>query len=326
MALTSPSLTASYQFRRRTPRYRRRGLTAIEFLVIFAIISIVLLFLLMALSRGREEARLLGCRNNLFHIGVALATYDQSYHCLPFIGEPAPAEPFGLDGPRSPGPLRVLLESLQLPDMTELTDPEKTPPARPGQVPGDMPVPGFVCGSDPNATGASFAAPISYRAVTGDTPAGDNGAFAPGRKHSLAEIEAADGLGFTAGFAERLVGDNGQGPGRLNHYQVVPGPLSPPACPASTDPAVWRRDAGSSWRTSDYRSTLYNHALRPNGKPSCITPDGGMAFIGASSGHPRGLNLLRLDGTVTLVRISVDSKVWRELAEIGSVEPITTND
>ncbi len=292
----------------------------IEILVIFAIISFVVLFLLMAMSRGREEARLLGCRNNLFHIGVALATYDQSYDCLPFIGEPAPAEPSGSGGSRSPGPLRVLLESLQLPDMTELMDPKKFPAARPGQVPGEMPVPGFVCASDPNATGGLFAAPINYRAVTGDTPKGDNGAFSPGRKRSLAELEAADGLSFTAGFSERLVGDNGPGLALLNHYQIVPGPLSPPGCPPVADPNAWRRDAGSSWRTSDYRSTLYNHALPLIGKPSCIARDGTTAFMGASSGHTRGLNLLRLDGAVTLIRMSIDPKVWRELAAIDTGE------
>ena len=137
-----------------------------------------------------------------------------------------------------------------------------------------------------------FSAPISYRAVTGDSPSGENGAFAPGRTISLSEVEAADGLSFTAGFSERLVGDNQPSHASLNNYQVVNGRLSRPGCPVNADPASWRGDAGSSWRASDYRSTLYNHALPPNGQPSCLASDGKSAFMGASSGHARGVNLL----------------------------------
>ncbi len=70
----------------------------------------------------------------------------------------------------------------------------------------------------------------------------------------------------------------------------------------------------------DYRSTLYNHALPPDGQPSCIANDGQTAFMGASSGHTRGLNMLLLDGSVTLVVPTIDSKIWREFAAIRSGE------
>jgi Protein of unknown function (DUF1559) len=296
---------------------RRRGLSLIDVLVILVIFSLVLLVLLMVATRGREEARLVSCRMNLGQIGLALALYDQNYGSLPRVTELAPLDPSGTNGARPPSPLRTLLDTFQLPDLTEVRDPKTVPPPRPGQVPGEMPVPGFVCPSDPNASGGSFAAPISYRAVTGDSPWAENGAFAPGRTINLRGVEAADGLSFTAGFSERLVGDNQPGHARVNNYQVVTGPLSSPRCPVNADPASWRGDAGSSWRANDYRSTLYNHALPPNGQPSCLASDGKSAFMGASSGHTRGINLLLLDGSVTLVRPSIDLKVWREFANIG---------
>jgi hypothetical protein len=299
---------------------QRRGLSLIEFLVIFTIFSLVLLVLLMVATRGREEARLVSCRMNLGQIGLALALYDQNYGSLPVVTELAPLDSEGPKGARSPSPLRTLLDTFQLPDLTELRDPKTVPLARPGQVPGEMPVPGFVCPSDRNATGGWFAAPISYRAVTGDSPWAKNGAFAPGRTINLRGVEAADGLSFTAGFSERLVGDNQPGHAQLNKYQVVIGPLSPPGCPVNADSGSWRGDAGSSWRASDYRSTLYNHALPPNGQPSCLASDGKSAFMGASSGHTRGVNLLLLDGSVTLVRPSIDLRVWREFAKIGPAE------
>jgi hypothetical protein len=218
----------------------------------------------------------------------------------------------GSDNGRTGGPLRVLLEALALPDLREAKDPKKPPGRRPGNVVSERPVPGFVCASDRHATAGLFLAPISYRACAGDSPEGNNGAFAPGRRVSLAEIEAGDGTTYTAGFAERLVGDGHDAPGEEN-YATVAGPLSASGCSGAAGIA-WHGDAGASWFGADWKSTLYNHALLPNGAPSCIAGDGRAAEMGASSGHPRGVNVLTLDGAVRTYRASVDPKIWRTLA------------
>jgi type II secretory pathway pseudopilin PulG len=294
------------------------GLSLIEFVVIIAIIVVVAVVLLMVATRNREEARLVACRMNLGQIGRALAMYDQNYGSLPSVTPLASLDSSGSNASGGISPLRTLLETFQLPDLTELGDPRAVATARPGPVPGEMPVRGFVCPSDPNATGGLFAAPISYRAVTGDGPSGSNGAFAPGQTIGLSAVEVADGQGYTAGFSERLVGDNQRGSAHVGNYEIAPERVSLPGCPENSDPAVWRGDAGSSWRFSDYRSTLYNHALRPNGRPSCVARDGKSAFIGASSGHVRGIHLLMLDGSVKLIRPSIDPVVWREFATIGA--------
>jgi hypothetical protein len=42
--------------------------------------------------------------------------------------------------------------------------------------------------------------------------------------------------------------------------------------------------------------------------------------MGASSGHVEGVNLLLLDGRVMVVRPSIDLKIWREYARIGTPE------
>ncbi len=298
----------------------RTGLTLTEVLIVLALAATVALILLMAIPRAREQARVAGCRRNLGQIGTALALYDQFQNHLPIVDQPA-----ALDGQAAApeaganaSPLRTLLETLGLPDFTELSDPKKAPQPRPGEVPGETAVPGFVCQSDPGALARRFLAPVSYRAATGDSPDGNNGPFAPGRSLSLSAIEAADGLSYTAGFAERLVGDRENGIASLAAYQLVPDRVSPPGCPPAVDNSVWRGDAGSSWRMGDYRSTLYNHALIPGGQPSCIARNGQTAYMGASSGHPRGVNMLRLDGSVTLVVPTINPKVWKEFANVGS--------
>lgn len=293
--------------------YDRRGLTFVEVSVVLGLAAVVFLFLLMAVPRGREQARLAACQKNLAQIGQALSLYDQIEGALPTVG---PLKP--LDAPPSeagPGPLRTLLETLGQADFRGLA-PGAPPPPR-GPVPGEVPVPGFVCASDPNSTAGLFTAPVSYRAATGSDHHGRDGPFAPGRRISLARIEQADGTSYTAGFSERLVGDGRDGSTSAANYAVVPGRLPDGGCTAPLLEdlrAAWRGDAGSSWRTAGYVSTLYNHGLRPSGGSSCLAADGASAFLGASSGHPRGVNLLMLDGSVRLVLPSIAPRIWQAYA------------
>jgi hypothetical protein len=55
-----------------------------------------------------------------------------------------------------------------------------------------------------------------------------------------------------------------------------------------------------------------------NAFPSCIADDGRSAFMGASSGHVGGVNLLILDGSVRTVPSRIDPKIWREWAAFSS--------
>jgi hypothetical protein len=311
-----------HRLTRRRPRSRAAtapaGITGVDVVVALALVLLAVLVILMLLPRGREHARMASCQNNLGHIGRALALYDQLEHKLPPVSQSATT-----DSPRTSEPksaLRTLLETLVQPNLLGIRDPTTPPSPRPGEVPGERPVLGFVCSSDPNATSGQFTAPISYRACTGDAPSGENGAFQPGRTISLKEIEDRDGLSFTAAFSERLVGDNLANHAAACNYTIPPGRLPAGSCPAPADPSFWRGDAGSSWFLSDYRSTLYNHAQKPDSRSSCIDGNGRSAFMGASSGHVQGVNLLFLDGRVMVVRPSIDKKIWKEYARIGPAE------
>jgi prepilin-type processing-associated H-X9-DG protein len=291
-------------------RRRSRGLSAIELLVVVVIGALFLLTMVMALPRRRESARLASCQHNLMQIGLALALYDQSQRHLPT------ALPPGIEaGDRATSPLKALLVELGVPDLTTLNDAKNPPPKQPGLTHPERRIPGFVCPSDPHAAAALFAAPLSYRACTGDASDGRNGSFAPGRQIGIASVEAADGASYTAGFAERLVGDNQpEHPTPIN-YALAPGPLVGHVCPA-TSRAAWLGDAGSSWVASNWQSTLYNHALTPNAQPSCIAADRRTALMGASSGHTSGVNLLFLDGGVRTFTPAIDPKIWREWANV----------
>jgi prepilin-type processing-associated H-X9-DG protein len=292
----------------------RRGLNAIEVMVILVIVVMLSLCLAMILPRRREAARMARCQRNLMQIGMALALYDQDRGSLPQV------PPLGTDrAGQADSPLQALMVQLGLPDLTGLIDAKNPPPRRPGLTPAERPVPGFICPSDPHATDRSFPAPVNYRACTGATPDGQHGAFAPGRQVNIAHIEAADGASYTAGFAERVTGENqAQHPAPAN-YGVAPGPLAGAGCP-SLPSSAWRGDAGQSWAASEWRSTLYNHALAPNAAPSCIADDRRSAFMGASSDHTGGVNVLFFDGSVRTFTPTIDPKIWREWATVPEAQ------
>lgn len=285
----------------------RRGLSAVEVVVVILVLGILVLTLMMVLPRRLETSRRVTCQRNLMQIGMALALYDQETGHLPTI--------FGLEvthDSRRNSPLSALLDTLALPDFRTLTDLKTPRKTQPGAIPKEQPVPGFICPSDRNATAGFFPAPISYRATTGDSPDASNGAFSPGKVLRLADIEAGDGLAYTAAYSERLVGNN-RAVSAPENYGRVPGPLKPGGCPP-IPASNWLGDAGRSWVSADWRSTLYNHALTPNASPSCVAEDGRSAYIGASSGHPDGVNVLYFDGSVKVYTPRVDPKIWRDLA------------
>lgn len=277
------------------------------------------MLVVMGMTRSRENARLVYCSRNLTRIGFALSLFDQMRGELPATEINPPDQPAST-GP--PGPLKTMLRELDLPDFTDLKDPRTRPKGHHGQIPGEIPIPGFTCPSDPEATGGRLPAPVSYRAATGDSPRGDNGPFAPGRIWSLAAIEQRDGASYTAAFSERLVGAGDAASESVRSYWIAAGPLTGSGCPAASGPSDLRNDAGASWVAADYRSTLYNHALTPGASPSCIAANGRTAFMGASSGHVRGVHLLRLDGSVTVIAPTIAPKIWREYAAISPPEPL----
>jgi type II secretory pathway pseudopilin PulG len=293
----------------RTPR-RRPGFGVVEVVVVLVLVVGLILLVLMALPRQREVSRAAFCRRNLMQIGMALQVYAGGSGRFPAV--PDPSEP---EASRGPAPLQSLLLELGQADLSKMIDPKAPPPRDPKAPTDPRLIQGFVCPADPETASGRFPAPVSYRATAGSTPDGRDGPFAPGRLVRPADVEDGDGLSYTVGFAERLVGTGRDRLPDPRHYALVPGPISD-ACPAAPE-ASWHGDAGSSWAEAGWRSTLYNHSLTPGTAASCLADDGRTARIGASSGHGGRVHALVLDGSVRTFLNTVDPKVWRAWANIN---------
>ncbi|MGE3821906.1 MAG: DUF1559 domain-containing protein [Isosphaeraceae bacterium] len=287
-------------------------MTLIEVVVVGLVVALSLLVILATLPRLREGARLAGCRDNLRRIGQAVTLYDGSQGGLPFVGS--------LSATDTPGPCALMLNVLGLPDFQAIDDLAKPRKPTLGPIPRAGRVPGFLCLSDPNASSPSHPSPISYRACAGDTIDGRNGAFAVGQRLSLETVDDGDGIGFTAAFSERLLGTGQDERIASSNYAITAGPPDLGGCPERPS-RFWKGDAGSSWVEASWRSSLYHHAMVPNAPRSCVSEDGQFAFMGASSGHAEGVNVLILDGSVRTVRPSVAIAIWQALATTHSPNP-----
>lgn len=284
---------------------RSHGLTLPEVLLLVAICVMVVLFLLMRLPRGREEARTTSCLSNLNQIGQSLAYYVESTGAYPVNDS--------WTAPNAPSGSSILVKLRDQGDLWGFVDVKNQVEGKSNRKKGEKPAQpaGLRCPSD-----RSEGSPASsnYRANAGSEPEGRSGPFAIGKGVTPAEVEAADGVAFTAAFAERLIGSGSAGRSPANYFEVDScGALVREKLVSPGSDPVWKSDTGHDWSRGDWVMGLYHHGMRPGEPVSAVAVKENCGAIGSSSGHTGLVHVLLLDGSARSWRDSVDDKVWRRL-------------
>ncbi len=321
-----------------------RGFTLIELLVAIAIIAALIGILLPAVQAAREAARRMQCSNNMKQIGLAMHQYHSTYDCFP------PTGSVDFSG-NSTGTGRVpQTASIHL-RLTNYLEQRAVYDAYNFLV-GDVfqgvavaanttvmstSIPGYLCPSDPNpgstanlAGGYNVPVTMVNYAVNGGVNRWNFGGRTNGTAWWLGGhpdygtvvriASVTDGTSQTSAFGEWVKGRSGlNAPGPNLVYAMAGytngGPVADNRICQSASSPLWDFK-GEYWTLQDSgRGGPYYHVMTPNQNACSVSAAFGNvdSFIGVSSMHPGGANVLRLDGSVRFMGSGIDLSTWNAM-------------
>jgi prepilin-type N-terminal cleavage/methylation domain-containing protein/prepilin-type processing-associated H-X9-DG protein len=275
------------------PNGRERGFTLIELLVVIAIIAVLIALLLPAVQNAREAARRAQCTNNLKQIGLATANYESAIGCfppgvLPFVN------------PNSNGyDLSVFVRLLPFMEQAPIwnaynTSVDCATTAQNATVAG-VGIATLWCPSDPNAQySVNLAATYTYSGYTynygwmyNPLPPGNWSQYSTNYRMSAGPTDGNNTYGMF-GDESPVV------PGAITLASVTDGTSN---TIAFTEALTANGGVGSPWN--------FNYALSVQEYFAPVFGAPGTIYV--TSYHPSGVNAAFADGSVHLLKYSINT-------------------
>lgn len=252
----------------------RRGFTLIELMVVISMIGILIGLLLPAVQSSREAARRTQCQNNLFQIGLGLASYSLGHDRFPpgcvNASGPVADSPVGLQM----GWIAQVLPYLEERAVYDHINFSHSAYAPSNSTARSVPLAVFVCPSAPEAmaaddvTGSHYAGCHDHR----DVPIDSTNSGILFLNSQIQPEDIKDGSRYTL-----MVGE------------------------------IRMREGNLGWMAGN-RSTLRNTATPIRGLNPGQPPGSGFG-----SEHWSGANFLFADGAVRFLPETIDPAIWRAM-------------
>ena len=322
----------------------RRGVTLVEILVVVAILGALMAVILPGVQAARESVRRSSCANNLRQIALATHNHETARGRYP-VGAESRQWDARPDFPHQFFRWSLLAHLAPFYEQEDLLRSlDLSVPLYVGLSPGDIApqnkpivnraIPLFLCPSDRAAAVSEFFGPTNYAGCTGSGAGGGTPFDTDGMFFINSQIrprQVTDGLSNTVMFSESTLGDGPRATTDRGGVTVAKGygfVFTTPLTEAACDRPFYYNFTdlrGFSWANGEYRTTLYNHARRPNDPAlDCLaalmtTADKARMYAGygwraARSLHAGGVNVAMADGRVTFVRDDIDPAAWRAAA------------
>jgi prepilin-type processing-associated H-X9-DG protein len=288
----------------------RPAINLVELIVLLAILAILLGLLLPAIQKVRAAANRMSSANNLKQLALACHNFhDTNNHFPP-----------GVDANHFSAAAR-LLPYIEHDALYKTIDFDKSVDDKANAEARKVRIQTFLDPRDPQETVTEDSGPTNYLFNAGSKPSlkENDGVFFEDSQITLADI--TDGTSNTIMIGQTLKGDGGKKAVDVRRqYVALPGKGRVKKLTDQSGVKEWQAgkdikgDRGASWMDGRFLQGTFTATRKINDARPDVSADGGMGGLSAlRTEDGGGPNVAFCDGSVHVIKSSVDLKIWQLL-------------